>query len=251
MRISDAFQSIVAAYNDWGNFLINPRYMRNDNEVMWIGRLPGIRKSIIRESHIIEMADTGQYTFQIVDDGSLLQLYYKFDHSGDQLVSANLAFYRAKSESEPIDEDILMSEIGVMPVDDQEKPLDQETNLTVLDSVLDQPVGWLRIDYDPGAKERGVIHHDCHIHMSSFPNTRFIVSGVPAPRQFIEFVIAASYPEKYKKRCLALEIDEQKATRIWKYADDTRIKSVNSLCVPLEENPVYNQLSHFRIPSSS
>ena len=234
MKISVVLQSVVASKNEWSKLLIASRHIRNGFDVTWADRDAGIHNSVFRESTIRMMADNGQYTFLIVD-GSLIQLYYGFDRVTKKLKAANLAFYSASSESKPVDDEAQFAEFVVSPIDDTE--------------VYDPPVGWMRIDYDPTAIERGIIHHDCHLHLSAFPDARFIVSAVPSPRQFVELVFASVYPEEYKAHCLKLADSSSSGSRNWTYKDPQRIENLNGDCLPIEDL-VYKQLSHFRIPIS-
>lgn len=254
MTIKNVFSSIKDAWIDWGSFLSNPRYIQREQkdennrvlyqEITWDKRNPDHRVTDpITEAAVIELVNASQYSFQLQEDGSIFQLYYRFDRSGEKIENASLGFYLSNSYKRTVNEEILLDEIAVLPSEDHNSILG-----TVIGALGNQPVGWIRIDFDPFAKERGIVHHDCHMHISNFPNTRFIVSGIPTPRQFIEFVISSVYPDVYKTHCLTLEVDEENDRRIWKYADETRIRKVNSLCMPLDDNPIYNQLSYLRIP---
>lgn len=257
MKIKDALTSLKDAYIDWDGFLLNPRYVQREQkdeqnrvlyqEITWDRRDATYRTAdLVTEQSIIELSNASQYTFQVKDDGSIFQIYYNYDRSGNNIQSASLSFYLSRSHIKRVDEDTLLNEISVLPSENQDLMLD-----AVLSSVNNQSVGWIRIDYDPTAKERGIIHHDCHMHLSNFPDTRFIVEGIPSPRQFIEFVVATVYPSQYKDHCLSLEVNEDSNIGVWKYSDATRIKAVNSICISIEANSVYNQLSHFIIPLSS
>ena len=243
MNISDIFQSTIASYNDWDGFLINPRCIRKDYEVSWQNRVTGILKSAVRESDLLKMAATGQYTFQITEDGSLIQLYYRFDRMTNLLAGARLAFFQANLESAY--EESQLAEYDVIPTDTRE--LDDSEDL-ISSSIPDPPIGWMRLDYGPDAKERGIVHSDCHIHFSSFPDSRFIVRGVPSPRQFIEFVIASAYPEKYKEHRLEFHTEGSDGVYLWKYKKPHEIDELNKMSLLLEDNPMYNQMMHLLIP---
>lgn len=245
MNISDVFQSAIASYDDWDGFLINPRYFRNNNELSWQNRIPGTLNSVVRRSDVLKMAAAGQYTFQISEDASLIQLYYRFDQHSRMLAGARLAFYNAYQES--IDEEAQLAEYGVVPTDTHEV---DDLGDTVSRSISDPPVGWMRIDYDPNPTERGIIHHDCHLHISAMPDARFVVSGVPSPRQFVEFVISSAFPEKYKKHRLVSVVSDVGDSEVWNYKYPQRINTLNQECMPIEGS-VYDQLSHFRIPVGS
>ena len=166
MRISEILSSVTSAYDDWSDFLANPQHIRRDNEVAWRNFSPRVLDYPVLKSDVVRMAEERQYTFQIVEDGSLIQIHYFYNRKGDQILSANLAFYSA----------IL--------------------NGTETTNNGDEPVSWLRIDYAPEAA-RGVLHHDCHMHLSSFPDSRFVVAGLLTPKQFIELIMAFCYPESY------------------------------------------------------
>lgn len=245
MRISDAYSSLTAAYNDWSDYLANPNYIhdRKHRSISWGNRSESIRiKGVMATVDVLELANKRQFSFQMTEDGSLIQIFYAYNESGNKILSASLGFYSAKSQQDGFIEEELMETITVAP-------LDSSGQQTVPESYLAESAGWFRIDYDPLAKERGVIHHDCHMHLSNLPQTRFVVAGLPTPRQFIEFVIAGCYPESYKSHCLRLVSDEQNNSKKWEYTSPTRIASVNTGCVPFEENNLYSQISHFRVPS--
>jgi hypothetical protein len=114
-------------------------------------------------ANIRDLVDDGQYSFQILEDGAIIQLSYLYNGK-EELVSASLAYYSTGTRD-------------------------------------DLPVGWYRIDYDPYAA-RNLLHSACHMHLGLFPNTRLVVNSVPTPRQFIEFVIASCYPEAYRRHRL-------------------------------------------------
>lgn len=162
MTINSVFTSLRLAYQDWAHFVGNPRFIRKGDCISWSNRKPIVLDDVIYPDQVMELADAGQFSFQIIQDGSLLQLYYQFEK--DQLVSARLGYYSA----------------GV---------------------AANMPVGWYRIDFSP-QQHHGALHWRSHMHLSLFPDTRLVVDGVPTPRQFIEFVVSSCYPDCYGKyRC--------------------------------------------------
>lgn len=200
MKISDVLSSLIAAYCDWDQILINPRYMRQGNIITWEDYQPRTFSNPLYLSDLIDIIDEGQYSFQINEDGSIIRLYYSFDARGT-LATANLTYISAKEDPENI-------------------------------------VGWLRLDYDP-INAKGVSHPACHMHWSQFPTCRFIVNGVPSPRQFIELVICSFYSAQYQK----IHIDDQ-----GRFINPNRIQTINSTFFHLAEEDYHKLLPNFYIP---
>ncbi len=128
----------------------------------------------------------------------------------------------------------------------QEKNSELETilneyNIATSDFASERHVSYLRIDYAPH-QSGGVLHHDCHLHISGFPYTRMIVSGLPTPKQFVEFIMAICYPDIYRGKRL---------NPTGMYANDNDIYSVNSPCFHAPPNTVYNQIAHLKIPTNT
>ena len=247
MRINDIEGLLISAYMDWSSFIGNYRVARRDSIITWTDRVPRMLDHPVMASDVVSLANDGQYTFQ-VHDGSLIQMYYSFDRRGFQLQAARLAFYSAVVDNKLIN--AYKRSISVDTISDYEQEFNDEIALDEPDEVEKEtqfgglkngPVSWLRIEYAPQAA-MGVLHHDCHIHFSTFPNSRFVVAGVPNPRQFIEFIMAFCYPELYRTHRLNNE---------GQYINLEKINSVNSTCFPLIEDAVFNQIAHFRIPTAN
>lgn len=202
MKISDVVGSLVAVWTEWqqANFLINPRYVRQGNIITWQGHSAGMTEEPITQSHVLDFIDRGQYTFQINIDESIVQLHYVFNRN-DEISAANLAYY-------------------------------------ALDVNSEGQAGWIRIDFDPSSY-RGALHPKCHMHISLFPNMRFVVDGVPSPKQFVDFIALACYPDVYE----SLHTDEN-----GNFRDRNRMKSVNAPSLHLDEPELYKYLTHIRIP---
>ncbi len=245
MRINDVEGLITSSYVDWFRFIGNSRGIRKGSIITWTERAPRMLNHPVMASDVVSLADEGQYTFQVIHDGSLIQMYYSFDGQGIQLQSARLAFYSAVADNKLIN--AYKRSINVGTISDyehefgDESPLDEPDEVekeTQFGGLRNGPVSWLRIEYDPQAS-MGVLHHDCHMHFSTFPSSRFVVAGVPNPRQFIEFIMALCYPELYRAHRL---------NKVGQYISLANINSVNSTCFPLIESAVFNQIAHFRIP---
>jgi hypothetical protein len=208
-------------YNDWPKFLEDPRFIRTSKEdcITWANRIPSRLANQLRASDIRRLVDERQYTFRVTMDNSIFQLYYQYDKKGKTLQAARLAFYHAQP--------------GI-PVLSTSGPMQELLNLE------DCPVSWLRIDYEP-MFTKGILHHDCHMHLSGFPEARCVVAGVPNPRQFVEFVMATCYPELYK---------EHRLDNDGTYRNIQRITDVNADCFTIESSLAYQQLTHLRIPTS-
>ena len=243
MKINEASDLLNSVYIDWSRILVNPRGIRKNSQITWDGRVPKVLKLPVMISDIVDLADNGQYTFQIVEDGSIIQLYYQYDSKGNELESASLAFYSTAVYKDKISSAFqinLKEEINDIDVFDENtqdgqllKEIDEQIPVS-----NDRPANWLRIDYDP-QHGMGVLHHDCHMHLSVFPYARLVVAGVPNPKQFVEFIMALCYPKFYEQH----RLDEN-----GQYTNKNHILAVNSKCVPLIDNEVFSQMTHFRIP---
>src|SRR5437868_981385 len=93
MRINDVTGLLTSVVLDWDGMIANPNYMRNGNDISWNKYVPSFLSDPVTVNDIKYLVDERQYTFQIVEDGSLLQLYYSFSPDGDHVRSAKLAFY--------------------------------------------------------------------------------------------------------------------------------------------------------------
>lgn len=252
MRINDVESQLVSAYIDWSSFIGNPRGIRKGSIITWTDYIPRMLNHPVMASNVTTLADEGQYIFQINEDGSIIQLYYAYDKYGDELQSARLAYYSAMADNivmknliKAYKYAVRLAELtetdAVLPDHDENlliesaEVIEEETELR---SLIDGPVSWLRIDYDP-VHARGVLHHDCHMHLSTFPYSRLVVAGVPTLKQFIEFIMAFCYPEVYEKH----RLDDE-----GQYINASHLEIINSGCVPLKDHNVFRQMAHMRIP---
>lgn len=251
MTLSDVMSSFRAAYEEWEGILVDPNYVRiGDRRVTWgndSGEHPG---SPLILSEVIRLAEAGQYTFRLSPDGSLLQMHYEWDERG-RLLKAGLA-YLARRPLVDEAEDFLPAPGGLEDVEqcndddeeggevdelDRERKQEQEEMLLGLDE--DSVAPWVRFDFDPGAGKRGVLHHDTHLHLVGFPRTRVAVSGVPTPRQFIEFVISSFYPTEY----VARRLDDDYAFR-----DPRVVENLNEKVHPTFGATPLHLVAHLALP---
>jgi hypothetical protein len=222
MRISDVHSMLISTYIEWSGFLANPRFVRRGNEITWADRSGAFLPDLVSSVDMLALAENKQYTFQTLDNGSIIQFYYEFDNSGDDVKSASLAYYGAPTT---YSEESYESEAGEDPVESLQ--------------IKEQPfVSWLRFDFSP-TTARGVLHHECHLHLSGFQNSRLMVRRLPTPKQFVEFVIATCHPEQYKTHRLGPSGD---------YRDLTKIRSVNEEVFACEDHALYNYLIHVATP---
>ena len=217
MKISDVFSMLTSIYIDWHGYLANPKYCRNENEITWSNCDQFRVSEIVSLDEFIDLVDRKQYSYQIADDGAIVQLYYLFNQSGDELQEAHLAYFRAI-------QDDLFGDLS----DDAEMELSYS------------PISWLRVDYEP-ALARGVLHSECHLHVGGFPNARFIVDSVPTPKQFMEFIMALCYQDIYQ---------EHRLREDYEYANNDKIVDINRPTIETMERPFFRHMTHLRVPKS-
>jgi hypothetical protein len=223
MLINDLERAVWAVYGEWKTALANPRVDRSQRLVSWTGYSSHILPETVRPQDIVKLADAGQYTFQVAEDGALLQFYYQCSADGRTIEEAKLAYYAVVDESGGVDEEFdLVREIygvdlgGVI-----------ETRSTVA----------LRLDYQPSAA-KGVLHSCCHLHVGGLPNSRIAVKGLPTPKQFVEFVFKMRYPTLFTER----RLDAQGV-----YRQPDRIREMNTPLLKMDDDEVVPLVTHLRI----
>ncbi|AFE05185.1 hypothetical protein COCOR_03371 [Corallococcus coralloides DSM 2259] len=264
MNLNDLASDLLSVYQDWGDIFINLRGKRINNFLSWDNRQIVKSNRPVCRGDVLMMDMNGQYSIQIAEDEALICLYYVFDKSKQNILSASLGYYATRSASvvegateggsksaeklSPSDEEKAgvfpeqdavaepVSEIehatgtpeidfadalGIIPEETtSESPSDShpaelagitpdivepehDLSLELQGPSDDELVSWIRIDFDPAAKRKGVLHHDCHLHVAGFPHMRIPVTAVPSPRQFVDFVMATCYPDIYRQHRLA------------------------------------------------
>jgi hypothetical protein len=258
MKIKEAEKMLHSAFIDWKDLLVNPCYIRNQNTITWNKYESLFFEDNVKLEDVIKLIESQQFSFQFVDDGAIVQIYYQFDKKGEKITGAKLAYYKIfnisddneKSEIDEINDDTEngQSELDELDELDEFYPRDNLTSLYEKNTV-----SWFRIDYQPlietvslekNKKEviesTGILHSKCHLHISGFPNSRFPVCGIPTPKQFIEIIIAFCYPEKYQKYRL---------NQHGNYVDPNRIKDVNKIIVDFDNDNILQLMTHIKIPS--
>lgn len=250
MRAQDVMSGLIAAFNDWNNLLVNPRYCRVGDTVSWVSDKRLWLPMPVRMRDVLELDEQGQYSFQFATDGSLLQLSYSFSSRGGGLSSAMLAYYGRLAWDERSAIDLVPEPLyepigqGMIEQSPQETP-----DLEDISGEPDEPDGstmapsdlasWMRIDYDPNAMRRGVIHHDCHLQLCGLPNARIPLNGVPAPRQFVDFVVAMIHPDIYVNHRLDSE---------WNFRHAATMTMLNEVRHPIESGSLSPFLMHLAVP---
>ena len=225
MTIAKVYSDVRDAWIDWQDYLINPNFVRRGIDVSWNG--PSTRMPArVQAADVCAAVERREFSFQVRKDEAIVQMFYRFDESNEQLLRAMLAYYilpELRGLGASVDssnalrgeEDALLDsefDRGDSVLEGESGDArdfnfaggDRDTlNVEFTDGTV--PV-WLRIDYDPVAEPRGVTHHDCHVHISGFPGARIPFAGVPGPRQFLEFVFASFYPDEYKEHRLTPEL---------------------------------------------
>ncbi len=215
MTPADVESQVRDCFWDWKSLLVNPRFCRAGTRVAWNRYSGGIIREPVNYEKVRSLVEGKQYSFQCAEDGSVFQLVYEFDGK-DEIQMVRLAFYKAQLAVE--EGDLLSS--GPLP------------------DFADVFIPWLRFDYTQ-QYAAGVLHHESHMHVSGFPSARFAVSGVPGPRQFVEFVIASCYPEYYG----AKRLDRNGA-----YLDPGAMSMVNVRCLHDRSKGLVDQIIHVRVP---
>jgi hypothetical protein len=271
MRINDITGLVVSVVSDWKGIAINPHSNRYGRIVSWT-KEPQILAYPVLVSDVLGLIEDRQYTLQIVEDRNvtgIIQLYYKYDRGLTSIETANLSFYSTKpafperTQNENVQKDEIeesevpdFQTIGVgnateasvsafseniqnenVQEDEIEESEVPDFQTIGVGNAIEAPVSWLRIDYAPDDTS-DVIHHECHLHLSGFSDTRFMVSGLPNPKQFTELVMASFYPEIYRKHRLNNRV----------LTNTAPLDSVNTTCIPMREHALFHQMSHFKIP---
>jgi hypothetical protein len=257
MRISELYGAITAAWNDWKGFLANPRYYRSDTVISWSGYQSIWTEDFVTLESFLELIEKGQYSFQVAEDGGIVQIYYEFDQDGRVLKSANLGYYGGSiTLSIP---NRAADSMGVIISDTETRPTQGnagtiETPLEISaaeeqiwsgsivsgETQKDEFISWFRFDFD-SSRVQGILHGLCHLHIGGLPNSRLLVKGLPNPRQFIELIIASCYPELYRKH----RLDQN-----GQYVDLEPISSVNEKSAFTEEGDIFKRIIHFFVPGS-
>lgn len=234
MKITDVVGLTISVISDWGGIVINPQCIRFGSTVSWT-KEPRFMTYPVLTSDVLNLIEDRQFTFQVTEGDvvtGIIQLHYSYDRPGRNITSASLGFYSTKpliaTRTKPGSSMAVSDDIA-------------ESNIISSANIEEDPVSWMRIDYAP-LDRSDVIHHECHMHLSGLPDTRLMVRGLPNPKQFVELVMASFYPEVYRLH----RLDPKQDRRV--LADFTPYASINGICVPQNEAPIYKHVAHFCIP---
>lgn len=217
MTPNDLMSQLTSVFVEWEGVLKDPQYIRNDDSVTWANAEIVILPEEITKAETFELSRRRQFTFRMSADDSVVQLSYRFNQGN--ITEARLAFY----------------EVGLREYED-----DVGNVRPVEDADANLAARWVRFDYRETGLGR-VLHTDSHLHVSGLPGTRFAVSGLLTPKQFIEFIIAHFYPDIYENVRLAHGVEFNDV-----------IDSINADCFKCGSEPthLYERIAHFRIPGS-
>ena len=224
MRLNDTLGFITSVFTDWQGYLYNPRHIRKENTVTWKGCRALKFGDQLKPKDLTMLISEGQYTFQVTEDDSIIQIYYSFENNGITVNDARLAYYGFPIAGN------LDSESGL----EEDVPTQLEKSLVYEDS----DIRWLRIEYHRIAA-RGILHSGCHMHVCGLPSSRFVVNRIPTPRQFVEFVMALCYPNLYQIHRLNQD---------GSYADVGTIQKVNNSCLSCIVDDTYQLMTHSSVP---
>ena len=231
MKVNDVLSDLTSAKIDWDAYLANARYIRRNNSITWRDYERIWLGQTISAQEFVNLVDRGQYSFQVVDDGSVLQLLYEFDATGERLLTSCLGFYGAPVSIEPEEpEPAMLEEASGEIEEEQATTADFDGELATN--------RWLRIDFARGPNN-SVVHGECHMHVGGLPGTRFLMKGVPGPAQFIEWIMALFYPEMYQKHRLG-ENGE--------FSNLAKLINANRQSVGFDEHDFYRYMTHLVIP---
>lgn len=227
MRLNNGVSDLVSIFVDWEGVLANFRGIRQGNSIVWSGYKPNMLDDPITLRDVASMAEERQYTYQVVEDGSLIQICYDFDDDGITVLSAKLAYYGNRDAST----------LGILVLPN----IEEEVPPNSLNGWQSAVVPWLRVDFDP-ASSRGVLHSPCHMHLSGLPDSRLMLNRLPNPKQFVEYVLALFYPDTYSRHRL-----EQDGA----FRDASTLERINAPLFPIPVHEACALMTHIYVPGQA
>jgi hypothetical protein len=209
--------------------LANNESTVRDRLVCWTNYRPLRLPDQLTFDDVARLASDRQYSFQVADDGSILQLFYQFDESGRSVKNATLAYLQGQPAEH---EDVELNDQYMDPPD--------EGGPEPAAIIAASHPQWIRIDFEENGS-RCPIHADCHLHLAGFPTSRITLSNLPSPKQFVEMVMAWFYPDSYR----AHRLDSLNC-----YKNPGWMKFVNRQTMECEDTESNKHLAHLRIPKA-
>ena len=186
MNQNDAMEAVRCLQGLWAGFLLNPRVKRVNSTITWElddrRHLP--ERVLANEFELL--SSQKQYSFQLFD-GSLIQIFYRFDTTGGSLEEAHLAFVQSPR-----------GDAGDETLNQEEIQADGVRLLVEHVTKIIYPLSWIRFDFEPKLWG-GCIHANCHMHSSLSSDLRVPFAGVPSPHQFIDAIAAWFYPAIFRR----------------------------------------------------
>lgn len=278
MTIDGVFDGCKKAYSDWSEQLINPRMVRIGTKLTWHGDRRVRVDEPLQEEDVAAIISAGAFSFQVRQDEAVIQLMYEFDRGGRRLQLASLAYFAltvgaiegftevsepssaaeegAESTSEGTGTSRAEDEFS--EVSETSREAEEGSDSAPESRVTSGPgerregridaaryagggVSWLRIDYQDGERG-GVLHHDCHMHVGGFPDSRLPLNCVPNPHQFIEWIFAFRYPGIYRRHRLD-------GSNSYRRVEDAR--QINTPQFPVELRDVAVCVPHLAFPKGA
>jgi len=218
VRLTDAIGQLTATFIDWDGLLVNAEYVHRGQTITWQRDEHTMVPELLAFSDVAMLAERRQYSFQLLTDGSLFQLYYRYDKDATTLTNAMLAYYEGSSEEDG----------------------DEAATNVVSESDEHKLPRWLRIDFS-NSDPKCSLHNDCHLHIGGLRKARVPLDGVPNPKQFVDLVMAWCYPELYAEHCLT---GDSKSL----HREPRRQEWVHEEGFPFVDDLVFKQMIHLRVP---
>lgn len=212
MKINETFSDLRSAWVEWRSYLANQNFVRVNNTLEWPQFERVWTGDAVTVADLRALAEKRQWSFQIAEDGGLVQLRYHFGVDGE-LEEATVGYYGRIPSEDGDDAEVHEAEEVALDTGRFERGTeggeavgDQEVSLELY------PYEGLGIDYEIARAVRidyaredltHPTHHTCHMHLGGYPSTRICVSRVPTPRQFLELVFVLFYPDSFRKHRLS------------------------------------------------
>jgi hypothetical protein len=172
MDIKDCYSSLVSGYSDWQEKLVNRRFHATQQQISWHGNADPRFSGTLGADEFAAMVERAQYSFQFIETGAIARIHYEFDSRGRSVCRASLSYICPPNG------------IGVW--------------VNPVTGIQEGLCEWLRVDFDPDPHSvRPPNHAACHLHLSGWPDARIPLSRLPAPRQFIAWLITLSDPDTH------------------------------------------------------
>lgn len=194
MKLNDFYSHMASLQARWPCFFANYNFVRKNNEITWNKRAE--REDFEKTPDLLaRLIEKRQYSMQVAEDGSIIQLYYSFLPDGATVNEASLSFIFAgehqnyensDDDMENIDDDGSQEDGVICPI---------ESSMEGIFPLSGQ--SWMRLDFHP-KDASDCLHYHSHLHLCISSEIRIPVKKILTPKQFIELIIAWFYPSTYR-----------------------------------------------------